>query len=137
MCRAIDKPRRGAYCVAGRGHSSTPPLRLSIAASFLSRATGLLLDRYPAAHHGLWLKPCRAVHTVGMRRPIDVVFLDRHLTVLHVVHSLQPNRAAWCWGAYSAVELPAQYCRRHPHFAAALKRAAHSIVRKGGHSVSN
>ncbi len=37
------------------------------------------------------LKPCRSVHTVGMRFPIDVAFCSRDMTVLRIVH-MRPNR---------------------------------------------
>lgn len=34
----------------------------------------------------------KQVHTFGMDRPIDVAFCDRHWNVLHVAHSMRPNR---------------------------------------------
>jgi uncharacterized membrane protein (UPF0127 family) len=39
----------------------------------------------------LVLRPCRSVHTVGMRFPIDVAFCTRDLRVLRTVE-LRPNR---------------------------------------------
>ena len=33
-------------------------------------------DGLPAGE-GLWIVPCESVHTVGMRFPIDLVYLDR------------------------------------------------------------
>ncbi len=39
----------------------------------------------------LVLRPCRSVHTVGMRFPIDVAFCTRDMTVLRTL-SLPPNR---------------------------------------------
>ncbi len=39
----------------------------------------------------LVLRPCRSVHTVGMRFPIDVAFCTRDMTVVRTLH-LQPNR---------------------------------------------
>ena len=42
-----------------------------------------------------------------MRFPIDVVFLDRELTVLDVVPDLVPWRAAGKRGAKAVLELPA------------------------------
>ncbi|WP_397473247.1 DUF192 domain-containing protein [Pusillimonas sp.] len=119
---------RAGYCVAGRGHSTAPPLRLRIATSFWARAKGLLLQRYSGHDEGLWLRPCRAIHTAGMRRAIDVVFLDRQHTVIRVVHNLRPYRAAWCWRAYSVVELPAHYCRRHRYYSAAIRRATRCVA---------
>ena len=38
------------------------------------------------------LEPARQVHTLGMRFPIDVVFCDRELNVLHVIRSMRPAR---------------------------------------------
>jgi uncharacterized membrane protein (UPF0127 family) len=48
----------------------------------------------------LILKGTRSVHTIGMRFPIDVAFLDRELAVLDVVH-LPPWRTT----------LPRRRCR--------------------------
>jgi hypothetical protein len=42
--------------------------------------------------------------------PIDVVFLDRELTVLRVVSRLRPWRAVWRRGAASVLELAAGEC---------------------------
>ena len=53
----------------------------------------------------LILVPCAAVHTVFMRFPIDVVFLDRDGRVRTIVRNLQPWRIAASPRAYAAVEL--------------------------------
>ncbi|MFM7224397.1 MAG: DUF192 domain-containing protein [Actinomycetota bacterium] len=39
------------------------------------------------------LRPCRQVHTFGMRFPVDVAFCDRDGTVLHVA-ALRPRRVS-------------------------------------------
>jgi uncharacterized membrane protein (UPF0127 family) len=58
---------------------------------------------------GLWIAPCRGVHTLAMQFPIDVVYLDRGLTVIHTENSLQPWRfAAVKLKAESVLELPSQ-----------------------------
>jgi len=64
---------------------------------------------------GLWIVPCHGVHTLGMGFPIDVLYLDRALTVIHVQSALRP----WRFGpirhqAASVLELPC-------HMAAATK----------------
>ena len=57
--------------------------------------------------YGLWIRPCHGVHTLGMRFPIDVVYLDRSLTVVHVQSDLQPWRFAPVrMQAASVLELP-------------------------------
>src|SRR5215467_5808745 len=42
--------------------------------------------------HGLWIVPCRGVHTLGMGFPIDVVYLDRALKVVDVQSAVKPWR---------------------------------------------
>jgi uncharacterized membrane protein (UPF0127 family) len=56
---------------------------------------------------GLWIVPCHGVHTLGMGFPIDVVYLDRGMTVIHVQPDLQPWRFAPVRRlATSVLELP-------------------------------
>ena len=56
---------------------------------------------------GLWIVPCHGVHTLGMRFPIDAIYLDRDLTVIHVQSGLRPWRVAPVRGeAASVLELP-------------------------------
>lgn len=51
---------------------------------------------------------CRQVHSFGMLIPIDVLFLDRHGTVLRVCPDLPPRRVSpVTWRARAAIELPA------------------------------
>ena len=38
------------------------------------------------------LRPARAVHTVGMRFPVDVAFCDRRMIVVDVVSAVAPFR---------------------------------------------
>ena len=72
---------------------------LEVADGFESRLRGLLgRDGLEGA---MLLKPARAVHTFGMRFPIDVAFCDRELTVLETVslgrHRLsRPRLRAHC-----------------------------------------
>jgi uncharacterized protein len=56
---------------------------------------------------GLWIVPCHGIHTHGMRFPIDVVYLDRNLSVIHLHSDLPPWRfAAVRTQARSVLELP-------------------------------
>jgi len=57
--------------------------------------------------HGLWIVPCRGVHTLGMGFPIDVVYLDSSMTVVHVQSEVRPWRFAPIqMRASSVLELP-------------------------------
>jgi uncharacterized membrane protein (UPF0127 family) len=56
---------------------------------------------------GLWIVPCHGVHTLGMGFAIDVVYLDRAMTVVHVEPELRPWRfAPLRRQATSVLELP-------------------------------
>src|SRR5258708_1954296 len=56
---------------------------------------------------GLWIVPCRGVHTLGMGFPIDVVYLDRAMKVIHIQSDLRPWRFAPVrTQAASVLELP-------------------------------
>ena len=78
---------------------------VEIAVTRAERRRGLLgrdaLDQSAA----LILAPCVAVHTVFMRFPIDVVFVDREGQVRTIVRNLQPWRIAASPRAYAAVEM--------------------------------
>ncbi|MSO19466.1 MAG: DUF192 domain-containing protein [Acidobacteria bacterium] len=70
------------------------------------RRKGLLGRDHLEAGEGLWIVPTQAIHTFGMRFPIDAAFLDRQRRVKRVYHRLQPNRITrFVWGAYSVLEL--------------------------------
>ena len=71
-----------------------------------TRRTGLLKQERLNASEGLWIYPTQAIHTFGMRFPIDVVFLDRGLRVKRIYHRLAPYRlTTFVWGAKSVLEL--------------------------------
>jgi hypothetical protein len=80
--------------------------RVQPAASLIERTVGLLMRREIRPDEGLWIEPCSAIHTMGMRVPIDVIFLDKAKRVLR----LHPKVPRWrwalvCWKARSVVEL--------------------------------
>jgi uncharacterized protein len=57
---------------------------------------------------GLWIVPCRGIHTLAMRYPIDAVYLDRNGVVVHLEHSLVPWRFAPVkLNAATVLEVPA------------------------------
>ena len=72
-----------------------------------SRRKGLLGRDALSAGRGLLIAPCEAIHTFGMRFPIDVVYLARDLRVIKVRHALIPWRISFCLRAHSVLELPA------------------------------
>jgi len=66
---------------------------------------GLLGTSSLSQEDGLWLKPCRSVHTWFMRYPIDVLFLNAAGDVLYAT-TLPPWRfSRWIAGAEGVLEL--------------------------------
>ncbi len=87
---------------------------LSVADTHWSRFRGLMgMDAasFPAGN-GLWIIPSRGVHTLGMKFPIDVLYLDTNKCVVHLEQSLQPWRVARVSiRTTSVLELPANTLR--------------------------
>ena len=76
----------------------------SDATSWLERAAGLLFRAPLAADECLRIAPCSSVHTIGMRYPIDVVFVDRAGRVAGMSRHVRPLRAAMCLKADATFE---------------------------------
>jgi hypothetical protein len=66
--------------------------RVRRADRWLERTLGFLPRSAIATDEGLWIPGCRAVHTVGMRVPLDVVFLDRDGRVVRIEAAVPPGR---------------------------------------------
>jgi uncharacterized protein len=69
---------------------------LCVAGTHWSRLLGLM-GKDPAgfpAGDGLWIIPSRGVHTIAMRFPIDVLYLDPNKVVVHIEQNLKPWRVA-------------------------------------------
>lgn len=84
---------------------------LALADTHWSRLRGLLgtSDGEFRQGRGLWITPCRGVHTLAMRFPIDVVYLDHAGAVVHLEQNLLPWRFAPVrLQAASVIELPCQ-----------------------------
>jgi hypothetical protein len=85
---------------------------VQVAVNFFDRLKGLLGRREFRVGEGLLLKPCRAVHSCFMLFPIDVVFLDDQMVVVHIIEGLPPFRLSpVIYEASSVLELPAGVTR--------------------------
>jgi len=80
--------------------------RVGVARRWWQRFRGLLGRPPLGCDEGLLLTPCRAVHTYGMRTPLDVVFLDGEARVVALYPALPPRRrTAWHGAATRVIEL--------------------------------
>ena len=79
---------------------------VEVARTRRQRRRGLLGRDGLARGSALVLTPCNAIHTVGMRFPIDVAFVDRHGRVRRIVRQLPPARISVCLSAKTTIECP-------------------------------
>jgi uncharacterized membrane protein (UPF0127 family) len=93
------------YVVFNRNRGRNLAARVSVAGTSRARRQGLLGKERIEPEAGLWIAPCEAVHTFGMKTAIDVIFLDRHSRVSKLVSNLKPRRIALCLKAASVLEL--------------------------------
>ncbi|MCX6590258.1 MAG: DUF192 domain-containing protein [Acidobacteria bacterium] len=81
--------------------------RAAVANTSRLRRTGLLQHERLEPGDGLWIVPCEAVHTFGMKFEIDVLFLNKKKQVLKIRHSMPRRRMSLLLWAHSVLELPA------------------------------
>lgn len=87
--------------VSGR----TTALRVEVTETAAERMRGLLGRIALDVDAGLLLRRCWAIHTFGMRMPIDVVFLGRDLRVLAIHRQVGRRRMLCRPGASAVLEL--------------------------------
>jgi uncharacterized protein len=78
-----------------------------IADDSATRRKGLLGRNSLPPGHGIWIVPCSAVHSWGMKFAIDLLYLDRKQRVRKVRHGMAPWSLSMCLLADSVLELPA------------------------------
>jgi uncharacterized membrane protein (UPF0127 family) len=86
--------------------------RIDVANTSRTRRTGLLKHESFEPGQGLWIVPCEAVHTFGMRFNIDVVFLTREKKIVKMRPDMPKRRISFCLRAHSVLELPAGMVER-------------------------
>ena len=92
--------------------------RIDRLSTFFQRAVGLLARNTLRPDEGVWINSCNAIHTIGtrmpptkmtsigLRVPIDVIFVGGDGRVMRLCRDVRPNRLALtCPQAASVVEL--------------------------------
>ena len=94
-----------SYTVFNQNRGQSLATQVCVAGTSRARRQGLLGKESIHPQAGLWIAPCEAVHTFGMKTAIDVIFLDRQNRVSKLVSNLKPSRIAVCLKASSVLEL--------------------------------
>jgi uncharacterized membrane protein (UPF0127 family) len=92
--------------VHNQSRDTTLANRALIADNSKTRKTGLLKHDRLESGEGLWITPCEGIHTVGMKFPIDVLFLDKKRKVVKIRAAMPRWRMAASLFAHSVLELP-------------------------------
>lgn len=69
-------------------------MQVHVCESRLERGRGLLLRRQPDLATAFLLRDCRAIHTIGMAYPLDVLFCDATGRIVRIVSGMRPCRMA-------------------------------------------
>lgn len=80
---------------------------VEVASSGSSRSKGLLGRKGLLPGEALWIVPCEAVHTFGMRFSLDLIYLDRRHRIKKIRRNVPPWRLSACLTAHSVIELAA------------------------------
>jgi uncharacterized membrane protein (UPF0127 family) len=96
-----------SYGLVNQSRGVVLAARIETAFDSQSRRRGLLGRSDLPRGTVLAIAPSNAVHTFGMRFPIDILFIGRGGLVLKCVRNLRPGRIAAAWGAFAVLEFAA------------------------------
>jgi uncharacterized membrane protein (UPF0127 family) len=98
-----------SVCVYNKTRETFIATDVTVADNYFRRLVGLLgkTKRWAKLGRGLWIIPSRGVHSIGMLFPIDLVFLSKDRTVVHIEEHFRPFRVSRIsLKACSVLELP-------------------------------
>ncbi len=93
----VTNRRSGSQLASFAGIANTSELR----------RRGLLKHSSLEEGDGLWIAPCEAVHSFGMKFAIDVLYLNKQKKILKIRPNMVKSRISLCLRAHSVLELPA------------------------------
>lgn len=76
---------RRTYCVYNQTRECFLSLNVKAADTVFSRLVGLIGRLKLRSDEGIWVVPSRGIHTLGLFFPLDLVYLDEHSKVIHLV----------------------------------------------------
>jgi uncharacterized protein len=99
--------KRRTCCVYNQTRECFLSLDVAAADTIFSRLRGLIGRPKLRSDEGIWVVPSRGVHTLGLLFPLDLIYLDEHYRVIHLVEYFPSFRIAPLkMQAESVLELP-------------------------------
>lgn len=108
----LDEPRVTLFRVFNQTRNTEIGDQIGVAGDGATRRKGLLGRTNLSIGEGLWIVPCEAVHTFGMKFNIDLVYLNRRDRVVKVRPDVPPRRLSASLTAHSILELPSGTIQR-------------------------
>jgi uncharacterized membrane protein (UPF0127 family) len=99
--------RERLFRVVNLAQSTMLASSVVVADTSKTRRRGLLGRESLSPGEGLWIIPCESVHTIFMRFPIDLIYLDRQKRIKKLRSDVNPWRLSACFSADSVLELAA------------------------------
>lgn len=94
------------YTIQNLSNQNPIATEIKLANNFFSRLKGLLGTEPLKLQEGLLISPCQQIHTHFMNYPVDVIFLDKNMLVLDIVHDMKPWKISKYYkNAYYVLEL--------------------------------
>jgi uncharacterized protein len=98
---------RRTYCVYNQTRECFLSLGVTVADTTFTRMKGLIGRMKLRFDDGIWLVPSSGIHTMGVMFPLDLIYLDENLKVVHAIEyfptfSISPLRTK----SASVLELP-------------------------------
>lgn len=73
--------------------------------TFYQKAKGLLGERELEVNSGMLFKNCNSIHMMGMKIPLDIVFLSKDNLIIKYVEHIKPWRITGCSKGLKTLEL--------------------------------
>ena len=99
--------RDGSWQLHVAGRSTALATSIETAFDSATRNRGLLGRDSLAPGVAFVIAPSNAIHTFGMRFPIDVIFAARDGRVVKLRRALPRTRIAFAWGGFAVIEMAA------------------------------
>jgi uncharacterized membrane protein (UPF0127 family) len=71
-------------------HGKPVDAQIALASTFWSRFRGLVCMPRLSRRSGLLIEPCGSIHMLGMRYPIEAVFVSKDFQVLKIFRNIRP-----------------------------------------------
>ncbi|HEY9687049.1 MAG TPA: DUF192 domain-containing protein [Coleofasciculaceae cyanobacterium] len=83
-------------------------LDVEMADNYFKRLLGLMGRPGLAPSQGLWIVPCKDIHSCFMRFEFDALFVDKSMQVVHLKERMRPWRfTKFVKNGHAVLELPA------------------------------